>query len=65
MPLSVGDIDRFEKLNQDLTINVFAYDEGKVFPRKISDRRGEKLKNLIMFDNLKEGYHYALIKNFD
>ena len=58
-------IDRFEKLNQDLTINVYGYEEGIVFPRRINDRRGEKLINLIMFDNLKGGYHYALIKNFD
>ena len=65
MPMSVGDIDRFEKLNQDLTINVYAYEEGIVFPRRISDRRGEIPINRIMFDNLKEGYHYALIKNFD
>ena len=53
MPISVGDIDRFEKLNQDLTINVYAYEEGLVFPRRISNRRGEKLIKLIMFDNLK------------
>ena len=65
MPMSVGDINRFEKLNQDLTINVFAYEEGIVFPRRISERRGEKLINLIMFDNLKNGYHYVLTKNFD
>ena len=32
---------------------------------RISDRKGKKLINLIIFDNLKGGYHYALIKNFD
>ena len=63
--MSVGDIDRFEKLNQDLTINVYAYEEGVVFPRRMSERRGEKSMNLIMYANLKEGYYYALIKNFD
>ena len=42
-PMSVGDIDRFEKLNEDLTINVYAYEKCKVFPRRISERRGENL----------------------
>ena len=54
-----------KKLNEDLAINVYGYEEGIVFPRRISDRRGEKLMNLIMFDNIKYGYHYALIMNFD
>ena len=58
MPMSVGDIDRFEKLNQDLTINVYAYEKGLVFPRRISERRGEKPINLIMYENCKDGYHY-------
>ena len=65
MPMSVGDIDRFERLNENLTINVYGFEEGIVFPRRISERRGENPINLIMYDNLKEGYHYALIKNLD
>ena len=65
MPMSVGDIDRFEKLNEDLTINVYGYEEGILFPRRISEMRGEKPINLIIYDNLKEVYHYALIKNLD
>ena len=60
MPMSVGDIDRFEKINPDLAINVYSYEKGLVYPRRISDRRKEKLINLIMFDNLNGGYHYIL-----
>ena len=65
MPMAVGDFDRFEKLNKDLTINVYGYEEGLIFLRRISNRREGKIINLIMFDNSNGGHHYALIKNLD
>ena len=43
MPMSVGDIDRFEKKNPGLSINVYGYEEGLVYPRRISDRREGKI----------------------
>ena len=65
MPMSLGDIDRFEKLNEDLTMNVYGFEKGIILPRRISERRGETPINLIMYDNLREGYQYAIIKNLD
>ena len=62
-------------VNIGITINVYGFEEGLIFPRRISGRRGEDLIHFLMIDNLKpinpmvknsnKGYHYILIKNLN
>ena len=60
LPMSVGDIDRFEKKNPGLAINVYGYEKSLVYPRRISNRREGKIINLNMFDNSKWGISLCL-----
>ena len=63
MPMTVKDIDRFEKMN-DLKINVFGCTEDgrQIWPRRISNRRGKEAIYLLMLEN-GNGYHYVLNMN--
>ena len=63
-PVSLKDINKFESLNSELAISVFAYDEDyKIYPLRISDHdnRLHKIKLLLITEEDKT--HYCLIKN--
>ena len=59
MPMGFEDILEFEKLN-DVKVNVFGYDNGQLFPLKISSYESEFVMNLLLlYDG--DPYHYVLI----
>ena len=60
-PVSLKDIDKFEKQNPSISINVFGF-EGNTYPLRISKRTNGKPVNLLMISN-GEKVHYCLIKN--
>jgi len=58
--MNLKDIDKFERLNPEIKVNVFRYEAGCVFPLRISKLKSEKKVRLLLFENK----HYCLFKNF-
>ena len=62
-PVSLKDIDKFEKQNQSICIIVFGYDGKSVYPLRNSNNvdRGHKIRLMLIEENGVN--HYCLIKN--
>ena len=64
-PVTLKDVDKFEKLNPDIAISVYAYDESySVDPLRVSKHvdRPYRIKLLLISDENKT--HYCLIEDF-
>ena len=61
-PVSVKQIDKFEKQNPYYVINVYGYDKGDVYPLRISKKQKGYLINLLLISE-DENNHYCWIKN--
>ena len=61
-PVSLNDIDKFEKQNPTISITVFGYEGKSVYPLRISNNtdREHIILMLIEKDGIK---HYCLVKN--
>ena len=62
-PVKISDIDRFEKHN-NISVNVFGYESGEVFPVRITKLRCDNHVNLLLLSNGRQ-QHYCWIKNLD
>uniref|UniRef100_A0A8D8LVQ8 C2H2-type domain-containing protein n=1 Tax=Cacopsylla melanoneura TaxID=428564 RepID=A0A8D8LVQ8_9HEMI len=63
-PLSVDDIDIFEKNNKSLSVHVFTIDDdGTIVPYRLSKKEKENHFDLLLLTN-GEKWHFAYIKNF-
>ena len=60
-PASFKDIDKFEKKNPSISINVFSYEE-EVYPLRITKKANDKTVNLLLISK-GENQHYCWIKN--
>ena len=62
-PMSVTDINKFEKLNPTLPgVTVFSVEGKAIYPVKLSNKSCEKTIDLFLYE--KDGkFHYSLIKN--
>ena len=60
-PASLRDVDKFERQNPSVSINVFGY-EKEVYPLRISKRANEETVNLLLISE-GENQHYCWIKN--
>ena len=60
-PASFKDIDKFEKQNPSISINVFSYEE-EVYPLRITKKANDKTVNLLLISK-GENQHYCWIKN--
>jgi len=60
-PVCLQDIGKFEKSN-DLSVNVFGYEKGYVYPLMISSEQYERVAELLLISE-NENQHYCLIKN--
>jgi len=58
--MSLKDIDKFERLNPEIKVNVFGYEAEFVYPLRISKLKREKKVRLLLLENK----HYCLVKNF-
>ena len=64
-PVSLKDVSKFERLNPDIAISVFAYDESyNVYPLRISKHVDRLHKIKLLFMTEEEKTHYCLIKDF-
>ena len=63
-PVSLRDIDRFEKLNLNISITVLGYDEKeKVYPLRVSKYTGCEHDITLMLIKDEENAHYCLVNN--
>ena len=65
-PVKLRDINRFDRQNEGIAVNVFGLKDTKVYPLRISElkNREEDGKLIIDFLMIKEGnQQYCLIKN--
>jgi hypothetical protein len=58
-PVKLSDIDKFEKLNNNIAINVFFVDGKYIEPLRISGAPVNQFINLLLYNE-----HYCLISNF-
>jgi len=59
-PMSLQAIDKFERLNPEISVNVFGFDNiSKVYPLRISKFKRQKEIDLMLLENK----HYCLVKN--
>jgi hypothetical protein len=62
-PMKIKDIPKFEK-NNEISVNVFGYENAEIYPLKITEYRFLKHVNLLFLSNEKK-QHYCSIKNLD
>ena len=61
-PVKVKDITKFEKENLIISINVFGFENGDIFPLRITNEVKQNYVNLLLISN-EENSHYVLVKN--
>ena len=61
-PTPVSQIDRLERQNENLAINVFGWEKGQVVVYRISKKGGETPRINLMLTNQGENTHYSLVK---
>ena len=62
-PVSLKDIDKFERQNQSISITVFGYEEKSVYPLRNSNNTNRE-HDIILILIKKEGVnHYCIVKN--
>ena len=65
-PTPINQLDRFERQNPTIAINVFGWDEDekKIYYRRPTKSLGEHQINLLLF-SINEQSHYVLITNIN
>ncbi|WAR02549.1 hypothetical protein MAR_009107 [Mya arenaria] len=61
-PVTIKAIDRFERQNATISVNVFGYENKDVYPLRISKYEHNTCVNLLLIDD-GEKQHYCLIKS--
>ena len=61
-PIPVSQINRLERQNPNLAINVFGWEKGQVVVHRISKKGGETPKINLMITKQGENKHYSLVK---
>jgi len=61
-PVTLKEIDKFERNNTDLSVNVFGYEKGFVYPLRISKHERKHAVDLLLISNDSIN-HYCLINN--
>ena len=61
-PTPVSQIDRLERQNTNLAINVFGWENGHVVVHRISEKSGETPRINLMLTKQGENLHYSLVK---
>ena len=62
-PVKVKAIDRFEKLNIEISVSVFGLDEKTVFPMRITQKQNARHHVNLLYISEDEVSHYVLIKD--
>ena len=62
-PVSLKDIDKFERQNSNISITVFGYEEKSVYPLRNSNNTDREHKITLMLIEQDEVKHYCLVKD--
>ena len=65
LPVSISHIDRFEKNNLNISVNIFGYEQNEIFPLRITKHTQRQHHVNLLY--LKQGVqsHYCLIQNLN
>lgn len=63
-PATIREVEKIENL-VDYGINVFSYDDGAVRPMRVTQRRDERIMNLLLIKNEQKVEHYVYISKLD
>ena len=61
-PVQLNALDKFERQNPTISINVFGYEESVLYPLRVSKCEGREVVNLLLISD-EEKRHYCLIKS--
>lgn len=62
-PVSLNQIEKFEKQNQHTSVNVFGYENGNIFPLYLSKYNQALNEVDLLYVKEGENTHYCWIKN--
>ena len=64
-PLAVKDVAKFERLNEDIAVNVMTFDERQPIPLYVTPHRHRKqhVNLLLLTDDQTSAHHYVLIRD--
>ena len=64
-PVKLRDIDRFENLNENISVNVSGYEEKKIFPVRITNAKGRQHHVNLLVITGNESHYFILIKSLN
>ena len=62
-PVKLQQISKFKQQNADVSVNVFGYEENKVFPRRTTENIERRHHANLLIINKNDTHHYILIKD--
>jgi hypothetical protein len=63
-PVKVPDIKKFCRMNNNISINIYLYEDSKIFPYKTFTEKEKREHHInLLLLNLNNNYHYIYIKN--
>ena len=64
-PVSLSKINQFERQNDSISVNVFGFESGEIFPLKITKQKGRKHHINLLYLQYGDTSHYCLIKDLN
>ena len=64
-PVSISKIDKFEKLNPSISINIFGFEHKEIFPLRITRQTGRQHHVNLLYLKQDKKAHYCLIQNLN
>ena len=64
-PVALSKLDKFERQNQNISVNVFAFDDNEIVPLKITKNAGRLHHVDLLFLKNKKTSHFCLIDNLN
>ena len=61
--MKIQQVNKFEKQNQDISVNILGYEEKKIFPIWVTENKGRNHHINLLLINNKNTYHYILIED--
>ena len=62
-PVKIQQVNKFEKQNHDISVNIFGHEEKKIFPIRVTENKGRNHHVKLLLINNGNKYHYILIKD--
>ena len=59
----IQQVNKFEKQNQNISVNIFGFEEKKIFPIRVTENKGRNHHVKLLLINNGNKYHYILMKD--